>query len=95
LGEDSGSFGACFRDDFIPGIIAEGKKRCEAGNRGCVRCARATLDDGGEVYLGTGPVLVEGGCERCIFFADDECGVREVVVCTVYPCPVLEFFIEE
>jgi hypothetical protein len=34
IGEAESAFEACFRDDFIPGVGAEGKKRCEADNRG-------------------------------------------------------------
>jgi hypothetical protein len=61
--EDAGSFGACYRDNSIRGVIAEGKKRCEAGSRGRVTGASASHDDGPDFYLNTKPMLAEGVCK--------------------------------
>jgi hypothetical protein len=67
LEEDASGFGACFRDGLIRGFLADGKKRCEAGNYGRVMGAGATHDDGEDFNLITGPVLAEGVCEESVF----------------------------
>jgi hypothetical protein len=49
-----------FLEEFVRRVSVEGEKGGEAGDCGCVGCARATHDDGKNVDFSTRPVLANG-----------------------------------
>jgi hypothetical protein len=57
-------------------VSAEGEKGVEAGNCGCVGCARATHDDWKIVDFSTHPVLANGIGEG-VYFSRFMCAVLE------------------